>query len=145
MSLSRSSLRPTSSIDPSPVSSIRTPSNEGGNVSQAWIDQVFNSQIAKKGGGVRRKVTSVDRFSSEDELKKAVRSRGFHMTLHGDQYIIYCERLEEVIQADCSIVSKPRKWFVRQTGKRAAIGSLDDIAHIVSCEAGTCVSLTGEC
>lgn len=35
--------------------------------------------------------------------------------------------------------------FVRETGKPAAIGSLDDIERIVAGEAGTCVSLTGEC
>ncbi len=33
--------------------------------------------------------------------------------------------------------------FARQTGKRAAIGSLADIEQIVAGEAGTCVSLEG--
>jgi carbamate kinase len=35
--------------------------------------------------------------------------------------------------------------FARMTGKRAAIGSLEDIEKIVAGEAGTCVSLNGQC
>ena len=35
--------------------------------------------------------------------------------------------------------------FARKTGKRAAIGSLEDIERIVSGEAGTCVSIEGGC
>ena len=35
--------------------------------------------------------------------------------------------------------------FVRATGKRAAIGGLEDIERIVDGEAGTCVSLDGGC
>lgn len=35
--------------------------------------------------------------------------------------------------------------FARKTGKRAAIGSLEDIERIVSGEAGTCISIEGGC
>ena len=35
--------------------------------------------------------------------------------------------------------------FARKTGKRAAIGSLEDIERIVTGEAGTCVSIEGGC
>jgi len=35
--------------------------------------------------------------------------------------------------------------FARQTGKRAVIGSLEDIERIISGEAGTCVAIEGGC
>lgn len=60
-------------------------------MSVAWINRIFNSQIARRGGVVRRKITSVNRYASEAELEAAVRARGYHMILHGDQYIIFCD------------------------------------------------------
>jgi hypothetical protein len=30
----------------------------------AWIDQIFNSQIARRGGVVRRKISSVRKYAS---------------------------------------------------------------------------------
>ncbi len=58
----------------------------------AWIDQIFDSKIAKRGGTVRRKKSSVATYSSLAELKAEVKKRKFHMIEHGDQYIIFCNK-----------------------------------------------------
>lgn len=57
----------------------------------AWVKQIFESQIAKRGGVVRRKVTSIDKESSRDEVKKECRKRGYHIVEHGDQWLIFCD------------------------------------------------------
>lgn len=57
------------------------------------------------------------------------------------------EELERYEFAEGSMAPKVEAAirFVRETGKPAAIGSLEDIERIVAGEAGTCVSVTGEC
>jgi len=60
-------------------------------VNTPWINQIFDSQIARRGGIVRRKVTSVQRYASLAQLKAAVIARGYHMIQHGDQYLIFCD------------------------------------------------------
>lgn len=57
----------------------------------AWIAQIFSSDAARKGRVVRRSVADVLHFSSRGELERAVRARGFHMFLAGDQYVIVCD------------------------------------------------------
>lgn len=44
----------------------------------AWIDQIFASKIAKRGGMARRKVASVQKHVSAKELEAEVKQRGFH-------------------------------------------------------------------
>jgi hypothetical protein len=56
----------------------------------AWVRQIFEAQAARRGGVVRRKISSVGRFASEAELIAEVRHRGFHMVVSGDQYVILC-------------------------------------------------------
>jgi hypothetical protein len=58
----------------------------------AWVNQIFKSQIAKRGGVVRRKVTSIDKESSREEVKAEVRRRGCHIVEHGDQWLIFCDK-----------------------------------------------------
>ena len=69
----------------------------------AWIAQIFSSIAARNEGIVRRRVADVLRFSptnSPIELEEAVRARGFHMLLSGDQYVIVCSRTG-VLQIVC--------------------------------------------
>jgi hypothetical protein len=58
----------------------------------AWVKQIFQSQIAKRGGVVRRKVTSIDQFASRDEVKQECAKRGYHIVEHGDQWLIFCDK-----------------------------------------------------
>jgi hypothetical protein len=60
----------------------------------AWIDQIFASQIAKRGGVVRRKVSSIDRFSSRPALKRECKRRGYHVVAHGDQWLVFCDKAQ---------------------------------------------------
>jgi hypothetical protein len=62
--------------------------------SNQWIEQIFESQQAKKGGIVRRKWNSVRRFASQAELVAAVKDKGFHIILNGDQYVIFCNKAD---------------------------------------------------
>lgn len=57
---------------------------------QAWIDQVFKAGQVSQGNIVRRSMHSVARFASPELLERAVRQRGFHMALIGNQYVIVC-------------------------------------------------------
>ena len=66
----------------------------------SWIAQIFLSYAAQNGGIVRRHVSDVLRFSSPSELERAVRARGFHMFLSGDQYVIVCDA-EAILQIVC--------------------------------------------
>jgi hypothetical protein len=58
----------------------------------AWVKQIFQSQIAKRGGVVRRKVTSIDKFASQAELSAECHKRGYHIVEHGDQWLIFCDK-----------------------------------------------------
>ena len=58
----------------------------------AWVNQIFKSQIAKRGGVVRRKVTSIERQSSRAEVKAEAQRRGYHIVEHGDQWLIFCDK-----------------------------------------------------
>lgn len=56
----------------------------------AWISQIFQAKVAKNGGLVRRKITSVEKHASEERLLFAVKKRGFHMVRIGDWYVVLC-------------------------------------------------------
>lgn len=58
----------------------------------AWVDQIFDSQIAKRGGVVRRKLKSIDKFASQKEVKDKCKSLGYHIIQHGDQWLIFCDK-----------------------------------------------------
>ncbi len=59
-----------------------------------WVDQIFQAREAKIGGCVRRHVADVQRYSSVEELIRAVRERGFHLVLNGSQFLIFCNKGE---------------------------------------------------
>jgi hypothetical protein len=57
----------------------------------AWIDQIFNSKIAKRGGVARRKLSSIDKNTTRAELKRECKAKGFRIIEHGDQWLIFCD------------------------------------------------------
>lgn len=61
-------------------------------MSSWWVNQIFSSQIAKRGGVVRRKLSSIDEFASRAEVKVECSKRGFHIVQHGDQWLIFCDK-----------------------------------------------------
>ncbi len=58
----------------------------------AWTNQIWKSAIAKRGGVVRRKVTSIQRFSSLAHLKAECKRRKFHVVEHRGQWLIFCDK-----------------------------------------------------
>lgn len=64
-----------------------------------WISQIFTSKIAQRGGHVRRKILSIEKYASKVELLAEVKKRGFHIVETGDQWIIICNKGRiEIIQ-----------------------------------------------
>jgi hypothetical protein len=57
----------------------------------ACIRRVFGSNIAKRGGFVRRRLSLIDRCTTRSELKSACKGHGYHIVEHGDQWLIYCD------------------------------------------------------
>ena len=60
----------------------------------AWVRQIFQSKIAKRGGVVRRKITSINRYASRDEVRRACKRKRYHIIAHGDQWLIFCDRAQ---------------------------------------------------
>lgn len=58
----------------------------------SWINQWFSANAAQTGGVVRRKVASVHKYASRKLLLRAVRQRGWHLILNGDQYVVLCNK-----------------------------------------------------
>lgn len=57
---------------------------------KAWLKQVFGKDILKLPEGlVVRKVTSVERYASEAELRRAVKDAGLALTRFGTHYMIH--------------------------------------------------------
>ena len=59
---------------------------------QKWIQQVFSSKIAKRGGHVRRKVSTIDKYASRADLIAEVKRRGYHVVEMKDQWVVICNR-----------------------------------------------------
>jgi len=61
-----------------------------------WVDQVFQSQIAKRDGVVRRKVSSTNNYASQSAVKPKAKTKaknlGYHIVQHGDQWLIFCDK-----------------------------------------------------
>lgn len=55
-----------------------------------FINQIFEAKVVGKGGIVRRKIASVEKYASFKYLMKEVEIRGFHLIQTGDQYVIFC-------------------------------------------------------
>ena len=58
----------------------------------AWIAQAFASKIAKRGGVIRRKVSSIERFASQHAFLAECKRRGYHVVAHGDQWLVFCDK-----------------------------------------------------
>lgn len=67
-----------------PVEDVATPRPTG------WLAELFGAQTVAKGGIVRRKRRSVERYVTLASLLAEVRRRGFHLIEHGEDLIILC-------------------------------------------------------
>jgi hypothetical protein len=57
---------------------------------KAWIDHWFSAKAAHNGGVIRRKIESLEKYASYQELIAEVRLRNFHLIRCGGQYIVLC-------------------------------------------------------
>ena len=58
----------------------------------AWIEQVFASEMARRGRVVRRRLSSIDRYASRQALKEECKRRGYHIVAHRDQWLVFCDK-----------------------------------------------------
>ncbi|ROT98599.1 N-(5'-phosphoribosyl)anthranilate isomerase [Histidinibacterium lentulum] len=61
-------------------------------IGQSWLDQVFASDTARRGGVVRRKVSDVEREVGVAALELEVRRRGYHLLRSGGTFIVICRQ-----------------------------------------------------
>jgi hypothetical protein len=59
-----------------------------------WVEQIFESQIARRGGVVRRKMSSIHQYASLDAVREAAERRGYHIVQHGDQWLMLCDEAD---------------------------------------------------
>lgn len=57
-----------------------------------WLDHVFSSQSALRGGVVRRKVRDVERLVGRPLFRDELRKRGYRAVENGDDFVIFCNR-----------------------------------------------------
>lgn len=56
-----------------------------------WIDQVFDAQIVRNGGTVRRAIKDVEYYGGGvDNFLAEVKRLGFHVVQIGDQLVVLC-------------------------------------------------------
>lgn len=56
----------------------------------AWIDQMFRTQAARKGSVVRRSQAWVAREVGRPAFEAEIRRRGYHLIETADQFIVVC-------------------------------------------------------
>ncbi len=56
----------------------------------AWINQIFAAGQVNQGNVVRRSMHDVAKYASPQALEAAVKAKGYHMALIGNQYVIVC-------------------------------------------------------
>jgi len=59
---------------------------------ELWLDQLFSSAEAKRGGIVKRQVRDVERLVGRAVFAREVRRRGFRALQNGRHFIIFCNQ-----------------------------------------------------
>jgi len=55
-----------------------------------WLDQVFSSGEALKGGVIKRQIRDVERLVGRDFFSSELRRRGFQAVENGRHFVIFC-------------------------------------------------------
>lgn len=58
-----------------------------------WLDQIFASDEARRGGVVKRQVRDVERLVGRAAFAAEVRRRGFQAVENGRHFVIFCNAL----------------------------------------------------
>jgi len=59
---------------------------------ELWLNQVFSSGEAIKGGVVKRQIRDVERLVGRDAFAAELRRRGFQAVENGRHFVIFCNR-----------------------------------------------------
>lgn len=57
---------------------------------EMWLQQVFGSDEALKGGVVKRQIRDVERLVGREAFARAVARRGFQAVENGRHFVIFC-------------------------------------------------------
>ena len=57
---------------------------------QMWLNQVFSSGEAMKGGVVKRQIRDVERLVGRDLFAAELRRRGYRSVENGRHFVIFC-------------------------------------------------------
>lgn len=58
----------------------------------SFLRHLFNDELAREGGVVRRKALDVERVVGIEKFEREVRRRGFHAVRNGQYVLIFCNR-----------------------------------------------------
>ena len=58
--------------------------------SAQWVEQIFSSVEARKGGVVKRQVRDVERLAGRSTFLHEVERRGFQAVQNGRHFVIFC-------------------------------------------------------
>jgi len=59
---------------------------------ELWLEQVFSSAEARRGGVVKRQVRDVERLAGRALFLEAVRKRGFQAVENGRHFVVFCNQ-----------------------------------------------------
>lgn len=57
---------------------------------EQWLDQIFASGEARRGGVVKRQIRDVERLAGRAAFVEAVERRGFQAVENGRHFVIFC-------------------------------------------------------
>lgn len=58
----------------------------------AWLQQLFRSQAAAKGGVLRRQKRDIERLLGWDRFRQELKHRGFRAVENAGQVVIFCNQ-----------------------------------------------------
>lgn len=58
----------------------------------AWLQQLFRSQAAAKGGVIRRQKRDIERLLGWDRFRRELKRRGIHAVENAGQVVIFCNQ-----------------------------------------------------
>lgn len=58
----------------------------------AWLQQLFQSQAAAKGGVVRRQKRDIERLLGWERFQQELKHLGFHAVENAGQVVIFCNQ-----------------------------------------------------
>ncbi|PTX54249.1 hypothetical protein C8N43_3062 [Litoreibacter ponti] len=60
---------------------------------ELWLDQIFSSTEARRGGIVKRQVRDVERLAGRALFYAALEARGFQAVENGRHFVVFCNQL----------------------------------------------------